>query len=33
VGFSLGSSINSISVSANALTRMEFDRLKYTPTI
>jgi hypothetical protein len=33
VGVSLGSSINSISVSANALKLMEFDRIKLTPTI
>jgi hypothetical protein len=31
VGMSLGSSVNAISVSANALKRMEFDRLKCTP--
>jgi hypothetical protein len=30
---SLGSSINFISVSANALRRMEFDRIKLTPTV
>jgi hypothetical protein len=33
VGLSLGTSISSISVSANALRRMEFDRLKFTPTL
>jgi hypothetical protein len=33
VGLSLGSSISSISVLANALRRMEFDRLKFTPTL
>jgi hypothetical protein len=29
----LGKSVNAISVSANALRRMKFDRIKLTPTI
>jgi hypothetical protein len=33
VGVSLGKSVNAISVSANALRRMEFDRFKLSPTI
>jgi hypothetical protein len=33
VCLSLGNSITSISISANALRRMKFDRLKFTPTV
>jgi hypothetical protein len=33
VGVSLGNSVSAISVSANALKRMEFDRFKISPTI
>ena len=31
MGFSLGSSVDAISVSTKALKRMEFDRLKFSP--
>ena len=31
MGFSLGSSVDAISVSTKALRRMEFDRLKFSP--
>jgi hypothetical protein len=33
VGVSLGKTIDAISVSSSALKRMEFDRIKLTPTI